>query len=470
MKKFLVSALSLCLTAIILAQVAISAAQSGYINTTVRFRTEPKQDAKSSFSLYVGSRVSVVSESNGWYTVEYKGKTGYIKTKYVTVDKKSNTGSTQSTKTNTPGKPTSGVGTLKYAVKLRTEPRQDANSIMTIYPGYQVQVLSTTNGWCKVVYKKSTGYIKQDHLYIKGGTAASGSVSGVATLKVAVKFRLEPKQDAKYNSRLYPGYEVRVLSSADGWCKVEYGGNIGYVKDQYLNFTKLEATKAPSAPAVPKPESGKGRVLVAVKFRKEPKAGAVSLGRFYPGDIVDVVSTTNGWCKCTFKGATGYIKSDYLDITPIPTPPPAPVTHPPDPTFRGTGKVKVAVKLREKAGEGFPEKMVLYPGFECLVLDKNGEWATCEFQGRLGYFKAEYLELKKEAIKPLTQPSVPLIKTVNVNAKNVYLKLKPNNGAITVITLALNEKLKVYGEVGDWYWVTNDKGTEGGYVPKSSVS
>ncbi len=465
MKKFLVSVLSFCMTVIILAQVVISAAQIGYVNTTVRFRTEPKQDAKSSFSVYVGSRVNVVSENNGWYQVEYKGKTGYIKTKYVTVDKKTKTNTTQ---TNTPGKPTSGVGTLRVAVKLRTEPRQDANSIMTIYPGHQVQVLSTTNGWCKVVYKKSTGYIKQDYLYIKGGTAATGSVSGIATLRVAVKFRLEPKQDAKYNSRLYPGYEVRVLSSSDGWCRVEYGGNIGYVKEQYLNFTKIEATKAPSAPAVPKPESGKGRVIVAVRYRKEPKANSISLARLYPGYEVDVVSTTNGWCKCLYKGATGYIKSDYLDITPIPTPPPTPVLLPPDPSFRGTGKIKVAVKLREQPGEGFPEKMVLFPGYECLVLEKNGEWATCEYQGRLGYFKAEYLELKKEAIKPLNDPA-GFNFNGKINKKGVYLRLEPKNGAKAAIILAENQVVAVHESHGDWYRVITTKG-DAGYVPKSAVT
>lgn len=260
------------------------------------------------------------------------------------------------------------------------------------------------------------------------------------------------------------------FSSADGWCKVEYGGNIGYVKDQYLNFTKLEATKAPSAPAVPKPESGKGRVRVAVKFRKEPKAGAVSLGRLYPGYEVDVVSTTNGWCKCTYKGATGYIKSDYLDITPIPTPEVKALLTPEDLTFRGTSTAKYAIRFRNDALDGAESKYTIYQGNKFFVLKKLGaEWALCEYKGIQGYVRLKHIQLNKEAFKPLTEDTGAPIKIVTVNAKNAHLKIGPGYDYETTRTLALNEKPKVYEEVGDWYRVITEKG-EGGYIPKSSAS
>ena len=105
MKKFLTSILTFCLTVVILAQVAIVAAQVGYVNTTVRFRTQPKQDASYSYSIYVGNKVNVLSESNGWYKVEFK-VIGYIKTKYVTVSNKSKSSGTQSTQSN---QPSSGI-------------------------------------------------------------------------------------------------------------------------------------------------------------------------------------------------------------------------------------------------------------------------------------------------------------------------------------------------------------------------
>lgn len=466
MKKFLTSILTFCLTVVILAQVAIVAAQVGYVNTTVRFRTQPKQDASYSYSIYVGNKVNVLSESNGWYKVEFKGDTGYIKTKYVTVSNKSKSSGTQSTQSN---QPSSGIGYVRVAVRLRNEPKQDAGSIMTLYPGVQVKVHSTSNGWCWVSYKTTTGYIKAQYLYISGSGSSSGPTSGIAKVNTAVRLRNEPKQDAASSMTLYPYVEVTVHSNTNGWCKVDYKGTVGYIKAQYLSGgTGCGTAPAKPPPGPPKLESGIGRVLVAVKFRKEPKQGAVSLDKLYPGFEVEVVSTTDGWCKCVYKGATGYIKAQYLDIRGIPVPPPPPVVTPVDLTFRGTGKIKVAVRFRTEPGEGAPSKYVLYQGFECLVLKKMGEWVACEYRGTLGYFKADYVELKKEAINPLTEPGV-LTRTGNINAKNIYMKLGPGYGYGTVRTLTLGEDVDVYEVHGDWCRIITKKG-DAGYVLSSSVT
>lgn len=481
MKKFSAYALSVCLTAVLLAQVAVFAAQGGYINTTVRLRNEPKQDAKSSSSIYVGSRVSVISKSGDWCKVEYKGETGYVKTKYVTEDKAGGSAkkAQPSKSENTPGKATSGVGTLKLAVKFRTEAKQDSKYSTVLYPGYRVQVLSTSDGWCKCVYKNSTGYIKQDYLYVNDGAAGSGALSGTATLRVAVKFRLQPKDDAKYDSKLYPGYEVRVLSSSDGWCKVEYGGHTGYVRDKYLNFAKAKAAApaAPAAPAAAKPESGIGRVRVAVRFRKDPSQNAPSVAIFYPGDELRVLSTSAGWCKCEYKGATGYIKADYLDIrgaavsesAPKPTPGSESPLTPEDTSFRGTSTAKFAIRFRNAAADGAASKYTLYPGDKFFVLKKLGsDWALCEYNGTQGYVRVKYIDLKNEAFKSLTEASGTPIKTLSVNAEKAYLKLGPGYDNATVRTLALNESVKVYEETGDWYRVITEK-NEGGYIPKNTV-
>jgi len=124
--------------------------------------------------------------------------------------------------------------------------------------------------------------------------------------------------------------------------------------------------------------------------------------------------------------------------------------------------------IRTEPGEGAPSKYVLYQGFECLVLKKMGEWVACEYRGTLGYFKADYVELKKEAINPLTEPGV-LTRTGNINAKNIYMKLGPGYGYGTVRTLILGEDVDVYEVHGDWCRIITKKG-DAGYVLSSSVT
>ena len=238
MKKFLVSMLTFCLTVVILAQSAIAAVEVGRVNTAVRFRNEPKDSSSYGFSVYEGYEVRVHSESNGWYTVEFNGKTGYIKTKYVDVSHKLNNSAVQNSQAANTGssqsKPASGIGYVKVAVRFREEAAQDAKSSFTLYPGTQVQVLSTADGWCKVEFNGATGYIKPEYLDIKTAelqTAAetqkapetpapapSKLTSGMGIVNVAVRFRDEPKEDANSAFTLYPGAEVIVVSTADGWC------------------------------------------------------------------------------------------------------------------------------------------------------------------------------------------------------------------------------------------------------------
>lgn len=484
MKKFLSFVLSVCLTAAILAQAAVSAAQIGRVNTAVRFRTEPKDKASYSFTLYDGYQVKIISESDGWYKVEYNGKTGYIKTKYVSVAKGSKASGDKKQETSKPSakqKPLSGAGRVKVAVRFRTEPKQDAKSSFTLYPGARVTVLSTTDGWCKVISGKATGYIKPDYLDIKADktaakpdpaqSAQSKLMSGIGKVQVAVRFRKEPKQDAKSDFTLYPYVEVTVHSTTDGWCKVDYKGTVGYIKPQYLEIRAAAASaEAPKAAGEPKLTSGIGRAKVAVRFRNEPKQDAKSEFPIFPGDEVKVESTADGWCKVLYNGKTGYIKAEYLDIRAAAAPSTPEAPKPPaaeDKDFRGSGTIKTAVRFRHEPKEDAKSSRTLYPGYRCLVLSKTGEWALCEYAGRRGYVKAEYIDLRKETIQSLTEPGTKT-GTGKVNSKDVYLRLEPKMSSGVVRALDLNEEVDIYERSGEWCRVIANG--DGGFVKIAQVT
>ncbi len=413
MKKFLVSMLTFCLTVVILAQSAIAAVEVGRVNTAVRFRNEPKDSSSYGFSVYEGYEVRVHSESNGWYKVEFNGKTGYIKTKYVDVSNKLNNSAVQNSQAANTGssqsKPASGTGYVKVAVRFRDEPKEDANSVFTLYPGTQVQVLSTADGWCKVEFNGATGYIKPEYLDIK-----------TAELQTAA-----------------------------------------------------ETQKAPEtpAPAPSKLTSGMGIVNVAVRFRDEPTEDAKSAFTLYPGAEVIVVSTADGWCAVNYNGATGYIRPDYLNIraAEIPALPSSSSYSPPpvETEFRGTGTIKVAVRFRNEPKEDATSAQTLYPGYNCLVLSKQGEWAICEYAGRRGYVKADYIALTTEAISPLTEPGA-LTGRAKVNKDGIYLRLGPAYNYGVVRLLNLDEDVSVYEMQGNWYRVI--AAGDGGYVHKDALN
>ncbi len=417
MKKFLVSMLTLCLTAAIFAQTAVAAAEIGRVNTPVRFRNEPNDSASSSFTIYEGYEVRVNSESNGWYEVEFDGRIGYIKTKYVDIDSSRSAAPAQSAPAAAPeqsSKPSSGTGYVTVAVRFREAPDQDAKSAFTLYPGTQVQVVSTTDGWCKVEFNGSTGYIKPDYL----------DIIATATQQTAPAV--------------------------------------------------VEAPKAPEAPAAPsKPTSGIGYVNVAVRFREAAEQDAKSSFTLYPGAQLKVLSTSDGWCRVEYAGTIGFIKPDYLTIWAAEVSESAPATAAAapapqvEPDFRGTGTIRVAVRFRHEPADNSTSYQTLYPGYTCFVLSKQGDWALCEYAGRRGYIKSDYLNLKSEAISPLTEGTV--INKGIIKSDGIYLRLGPANSYGTVRSLIKNESVDIYEKSGNWYRIVIG-GKEGGFVHKDQLS
>lgn len=101
-------------------------------------------------SLSKGSYITLISKSGNWYYVEYAdGKYGYCHKDYIKLDSgKTATVKTQSTSLNV----RSGAGT-SYAIKDR------------VSKGEVVIILSTTNGWSKILYDGvKTGFVSSQYL------------------------------------------------------------------------------------------------------------------------------------------------------------------------------------------------------------------------------------------------------------------------------------------------------------------
>lgn len=66
------------------------------------------------------------------------------------------------------------------------------------------------------------------------------AVSNIMYTTDVLNFRTAPNTEADLIRHLDKGTEVKVISTNDGWCEVEYGNHIGYVNKEYLSTTKPE--------------------------------------------------------------------------------------------------------------------------------------------------------------------------------------------------------------------------------------
>ena len=128
-----------------------------------------------------------------------------------------------------------------------------------------------------------------------------------ATTGSSLRLREEPTTSASVVTTLNKGIAVAILdnSTTDGWYKISYNGNVGYVSSDYMIVDRdnLFTTY--------------GRVNTdSVNVRSSASTEGEVLASIDNGTIVTINGFENGWYKVTCKyGTEGYIRSDLLDMT-----------------------------------------------------------------------------------------------------------------------------------------------------------
>lgn len=142
------------------------------------------------------------------------------------------------------------------------------------------------------------------------GAAAAGDVKyGIAFTKANLRLRSEASTSSTSLATASKGEVVLVLNEGDnGWYKVSYNGQEGYMSGTYLNIKTTGNA-----------ELGYGTINVSkVNLRQGPGASHSIIAVGTKGSTAYVVGIENGWYRVIFGSNVCYIRSDYLDLTEIP--------------------------------------------------------------------------------------------------------------------------------------------------------
>ena len=145
-------------------------------------------------------------------------------------------------------------------VNVRAGADTSSEKLGTVEKGTVVTRTGVEGDWSKIDYNGTTGYIKNEYLtYDVAGTAsdtgaddasdagdnvaanadngdaAALSEGTVVTLKDSVNVRSGMGEDAERIGTAYSGEKVTVVMSyAEGWTKVKWNGETGYIKTSLL--------------------------------------------------------------------------------------------------------------------------------------------------------------------------------------------------------------------------------------------
>lgn len=132
---------------------------------------------------------------------------------------------------------------------------------------------------------------------IQGGTVKTSS---------AVNFREEATTESESMGKLADGTRVAVLDHVDGWYKVAYDGDVGYMSEDYIETQPIMNI-----------ECGGAKVTTSVlNLRSGPSTENEIVAKLNEGAVAKIIGINNAWFKVQYNGDTGYISPDYVTIVP----------------------------------------------------------------------------------------------------------------------------------------------------------
>lgn len=130
---------------------------------------------------------------------------------------------------------------------------------------------------------------------VQGGTVEAGG---------AVNVREGAGTGYEVVEKLNPGDRVCVLDAKDGWYKIAFGGEVGYMSGEYVALQDIMNV-----------EPGGAKVTTDVlNLRAAPSTSSAVVSRLTRGTVAQIIGINKGWFKVTANGNTGYVHPDYVEI------------------------------------------------------------------------------------------------------------------------------------------------------------
>ncbi|MGV1076314.1 SH3 domain-containing protein [Clostridium perfringens] len=481
-------------------------------------RTSPNENGQVIGTLHKNDKVNVLDKSiDGWYKIDFNGRRAYVSSKYVNLISYKN----NEVKTEVKKEPIEGTGKVNINTALNVRQASTTNSriIGSLKGGEKVNIISESNGFYKIEFNNSYGYVYSKYISKDGDSEKVQVVKQEEVKKEKVD---ESKKEAKATPKAEPvvlavrslnktgivnvssslnvregaGTSSKVIGSLSGntkvtivgeegaFYKIEYKGSHGYVAKEYVkdvteSSNSNQGTQTPEKPSTPESTEKTGIVNVSssLNVREGASTSSKVIGSLSGNTKVIIVGEEGAFYKIEYKGSHGYVAKEYVkDVTESSNSnqgtqtPEKPST--PESTEK-TGIVNVSSSLNVREGASTSSKVIgsLSGNTKVTIVGEEGAFYKIEYKGSHGYVAKEYIkDIKDEVVTEPEKPSAPE-NTEKTGVVNVSSSLNVREGASTsskvIGSLSGNTKVIIVGEEGAFYKIEY-KGSHG-YVAKEYI-
>ena len=207
---------------------------------SITLRPGPDVNSGEICQIPLGAAVSYIeSAENGFYKINYNGKTGYSLASYLSTSKPSAGASyvPAPAQMTTYGYETYYVVNCKQSITLRTSPSTEAGEICQIPLGAAVSYISAaSNGFYYISYNGNTGYALASYLSSSYGSSYYDTCR-VVNCKQSITLRPGPDVNSGEICQIPLGATVSFVgTAANDFYEIYYMGNHGYALASYLEF------------------------------------------------------------------------------------------------------------------------------------------------------------------------------------------------------------------------------------------
>lgn len=288
------------------------------------------------------------------------------------------------------------------------------------------------------------------------------AMASIGTGKVtadALRLRSQANTSSSVLSLAPHNSVVTLLEELDGWYKVEYGNQVGYMSADWLDVS-LTGSEA---------VVGQGTVTAdALNVRSGAGTVYARLGLLYKGTTVMILEDCgNGWYKVSGGGYTGYVSAEWVKVSGSSN---SGSDSSNNTTPIGTGTVNTAcLNVRSGAGTSYSRVGYLYSGNSVSILaDCGNGWYQISYGSGSAYVCADYITRSGSGSGSSNSGSTTTQTTGTVTADALNVRSGAGTGYSRLGLLYKGNSVTILGSTNGWYQISYKNGV--GYVSAEYVS
>ena len=270
-----------------------------------------------------------------------------------------------------------------------------------------------------------------------------------------------------------------VSTSQNGWYKIKYNKEYGYVSGKYISILSNSDSNNDTSSSTKVTHTGTVNTSL-LNVRSGASASSSKIGSLSKGNKVNIVEKmSNGWYKIQYKNGYGYISGSYIaNVKPVDSSNGSDGSDSNDTsssikvTYTGTVNTS-SLNVRSGASASSSKIGSLSKGNKVNIVEKmsNG-WYKIQYKNGYGYISGSYIS----NVKPVdssndNEPSSPdttVIKTGKVNTTTLNLRSGASTKYSKIGSLSKGDKVEIVNiESNGWYKIKYKNGyayVSGSYI------